>query len=366
MATIPFSDSTIANMKPVSAVWYSDASRRAVPGLRLMAGKRAKTFYFTKRDGNKIRQIKIGTFPELNVERARMKARELTNKVVAGVRIVAPSGLTLRDGLEAYVERRRSMSKLSEGTEQDYRNLLRLHAADWLDMPMSAITTAAVEDRFFALEDSPAVANKLVTVMRCIYKRAMARDDDLRDPTRVVTELWSSNVRVPLSMDLAAIMRDVQAVGNPVKRTAWQLLLHTGLRSGNLRSLTWDHIDFDAKTMHIDRMKNGEARTLPLSDHSCALFQTVRRYDQHWCFPSFRRPGPLDQLDTLPTTRQHDMRHHFTSQASQCHLPEYVIAWLRGDRIKTQSQAMAGYMHNVGTHQAVNAISEHILEETRC
>jgi hypothetical protein len=50
-----FSDPNIANMKPSSAAWYSDASRRAVPGLRLMVGKRAKTFYLSKRDGVTVR-----------------------------------------------------------------------------------------------------------------------------------------------------------------------------------------------------------------------------------------------------------------------------------------------------------------------
>jgi hypothetical protein len=67
------------------------------------------TFYFTKRNGRKVRQIKIGAFLELNVERARMKACELTHKAAAGARIKAPLGLTLRDGLETYVQRRRSM-----------------------------------------------------------------------------------------------------------------------------------------------------------------------------------------------------------------------------------------------------------------
>ena len=43
-----------------------------------MAGSTTKTWYLNRRDNGKVRQVKLGTFPEMNVERARMTANGTT------------------------------------------------------------------------------------------------------------------------------------------------------------------------------------------------------------------------------------------------------------------------------------------------
>ena len=58
--TIAFNDATIAALKAAKTTWYTDGSKRAVPGLRLMAGTRSKTWYLNKREGAKVRQVKLG------------------------------------------------------------------------------------------------------------------------------------------------------------------------------------------------------------------------------------------------------------------------------------------------------------------
>ena len=77
---------------------------------------------------------------------------------------------------------------------------------------------------------------------------------------------------------------------------------------------------------------------------------------------SLRRPGPLDALDRLPHVRQHDTRHHFSTAAMLCHLPESVSAYLRGDVVNTKaSSSMARYLHRIATHEDVNHVAEKIL-----
>lgn len=368
MPQIAFNDANIAAIRATKTTWYTDSSKRAVRGLRLMAGARSKTWYLNKREGAKVRQVKLGPFPELNVEKARRRARDMINAVEEGTlqSRIDNDTRTLTEALDGYIERNMSSGSLSERTAQDYRDVIRVHASDWTNLPLTRITTREVERRFIDLEDHVAVGNKLIRVVRQVYKYAMAHDDALRDPTRVIQRLRPEPRREPIAHDLAVVMKDILNVENPVRRTAWQLLLHTGIRSSNLRSLTWGDVDLDARTVHLARMKNGESRMLPLSDASVALFESVRRYDDRWCLPSFKRPGPLDHLDALPHARQHDMRHHFTTAAALCQIPEYAIAFLRGDRVTTTAQAMAGYMHQIADHSTVNLISEHILEKTAC
>jgi integrase len=365
MAKIAFSDATISAIKSTKATFYSDSSKRAVPGLRLMVGPRSKSWYLNKREGRKVRQIRLGEFPDLMVELARRRAREMINAVETGkVEEVRDHERTFTEALEEYIRHKVSLGSLSEKTAEDYRGVIRVHAPDLGSRPLNKITTRDVEGRFLALEGHPSLSNKLVRVMRQTYKHACAHDDDLRDPTRIITQLRYEPRREPLSHDLALVVKDIAAVDNVVRRLCWSALLHTGIRSGNLRSLTWDNIDLDERTVFLAKMKNRESRTLPLSDFAIGLFEEAKKFDATWVFPSFRRPGPLDSLDTLQHCRQHDLRHHFTTSGLLARIPEPALAYLRGDRVKTENEAMARYLHQIGTHEDVNHISEKILERS--
>ena len=356
MPKIAFNDQNLASINVKKPTWYTDNSKRAVRGLRLMAGSTTKTWYLNRRNNGKVRQVKLGTFPEMNVERARITANGTTFAPVE------QSEATLQDHLDAYIEHRREAGKLSARTERDYRDLFLRHASDWLEASLVSLTTYAVEDRFNSLRDRPGVANKLVTVLRCVNKYATRHDEIKRDPTSAVTALHTLRPRRVRCDDLEIVMRDVLSVENPVKRAAWQLLLHTGLRSTNLRTLCWDQVDLSTATMHVARLKNGEARTFPLSDHSVTLFEQVLRYDETFCFPSFRRPGPIDHLDALEHANQHDMRRWFTSAAGRAGIERDVRMWLRGD--VTKEAAIDHYNFNIATREAVNAISARLNDES--
>ncbi len=369
MPKLPFNDATIAGINVSKTTWYTDSNRRAVRGLRLMAGAMKKTWYVTKRrPGGKVEQIKLGHFPELSVMQAQRKAGTAIGQIEDGrpARLNdAPrlNGKTLSEGLEEYIRYRTSQGKLSDRTAQEYRDVLRLHAFDWIERPLSALQVDDVTDVWLDLEERPAVGNHLIRVLRQVYRFHGKRDLSLLDPTRAV-DLRQIKPRQMKCNDLGLVMADVLAVENPVRRTAWQLLLHTGIRTSNLRSLTWDDVDLKAKTVFLAKMKNGEARTLPLSNRSAALFRTLRRYDEKWCFPSFRRPGPIDNLDTLPHARQHDMRHWFTTMGARCQIQPYALAWLRGDLVRTpEAEAMGRYIHDAADHSHVNLISKRILGE---
>ena len=122
--------------------------------------------------------------------------------------------------------------------------------------------------------------------------------------------------------------------------------------------------DLDETTAHL--LENGEVlddveETRRLSDHSVALFESVQRYDDQWCLPSFRRPGPIDHLDALPHCNQHDMRRWFTSVAGRAGIERDVRMWLRGD--VTRQAAIDHYNFDLATTEAVNAISARINQE---
>lgn len=366
MPAIKFSDAAISRLTATDkTVWYSDT---AYDGLRLAVGKKSKTFYYTKRhpDTKQVLTIKLGRFPATSYANAKIKAGDLFKQIVEhGADPVAEkkerAAVTLQSTLDAYIRARSATGRLGTRSAQDYRDILRVHAAGWLDRPLDKITTHEFEERFLAMSDKPYAANKFTRIMRQLYKYAQKHDPSLRSPALIVDYHKEHKRFAKTGNDWAAHLKNILALDNPVRRIAWLLLWHTGIRSSNLRTLTWADVDLDNRTVHLARMKNGRARTLPLSDISVALFKRLQGLDKTYCFPSFKRPGPIDHLDTLPTGRQHDMRHLFVTAAGRCHLPEYMIAFLKGDVV--QQSMVQHYFDDLGEHSASDAISRKILEQ---
>lgn len=58
---------------------------------------------------------------------------------------------------------------------------------------------------------------------------------------------------------------------------AFYLALETAMRKGEILSLRWSDIDFDARHAHLDMTKNGEERDVPLSKAAMALLQIVKK-----------------------------------------------------------------------------------------
>jgi integrase len=53
------------------------------------------------------------------------------------------------------------------------------------------------------------------------------------------------------------------------------MAIETGMRFGELVSITWDNVDFSARTVHLPDTKNGHPRTVPLSTRALGAIRTV-------------------------------------------------------------------------------------------
>jgi integrase len=59
--------------------------------------------------------------------------------------------------------------------------------------------------------------------------------------------------REPYILDAAEIAKPRAALDVPFERLLIELTLTTGMRSGEVRGLTWDSIDLDGKRLFIER-----------------------------------------------------------------------------------------------------------------
>ena len=131
--------------------------------------------------------------------------------------------------------------------------------------------------------------------------------------------------------------------------------LHTGMRMGEILSLTWDMVDLFRRTVTILRSKNGDRRTLPLNDRVFALLkekvkgqaapsellfpnQKGTQRDGHDLRRAFRKALTSAKIQDF---HFHDLRHTFATRLVQAGIDLYKVQRLLGHRSSVMTQRYA-------------------------
>ena len=103
----------------------------------------------------------------------------------------------------------------------------------------------------------------------------------------------------------AALDTIEQSRANIVVKLAFQFLVLTAARSGEVRGATWSEVDPEARTWTIktERMKAGKPHRIPLSDAALVVLEQARILadGSGFVFPSSHRPG--QQLSDMTMTK---------------------------------------------------------------
>ena len=109
---------------------------------------------------------------------------------------------------------------------------------------------------------------------------------------------------------------------NPWIKPVVLLAIETAMRQGELVSLTWNNIDTEACTAHLEDTKNGECRTVPLSSRAVAVLKVLPRETNGRVFPittqavklAWKRATARAGIEDL---HFHDLRHEATSRLAE-------------------------------------------------
>ena len=364
-----------------AATRYRDAR---YPNLCLEVGARSKVWRFRKFwKGQKFTET-LGEWPKMGVIEAAQTAAEINGQIEEKGVVVKddkPRGageITLRTAYEQHVTRALDprQKKLQDVTVAGYEAALRVHVPRWLDMSISDITRTMVNEKIKSMSDKPATATNLLRALSAIYGTQLAyRDDGFEhDPTYRVKgyageerELLFDEAKRWPAMDAIA------KVQNVTRRAAWLALLFTGLRMRNVRELRWGDIDLEERVLTIGRMKNGQKRTVPLSDMAVDVFKHAPRTHDQIVFEGRHYGKSItglrqinlkgEDVDNGGILRPHDARHLFSSAAAKAGLFVPVINWMRGD-ITIMRGAAGRYMHDLGSHDMANAIAKQIVSKS--
>ena len=274
--------------------------------------------------------------------------------------------VTLSDVVESYVENRSTGTgePLKPRTIADIRYHLRSSFGDWADRPVAGITREDVSTWYSKrVKASVAQANQAARVLRALiaYAAATYRQPDgariiADNPVDVLRErsvLWSvkaRNNKVPIDKlgDWWGAVQDSRR--DPALSTSSRsaadlvaVLALTGLRLGEARSIRWDQVDLDDRSLKLFDTKNRSDITLPLADLVVEILQE-RQNRSVYVFPprskGMKLPhlkdcrGHLQKLTEITGVEvtAHDLRRTFRDVARECRIELWRVKALMNHR----------------------------------
>ncbi|MEP3296459.1 MAG: tyrosine-type recombinase/integrase [Pseudoruegeria sp.] len=364
-------------LKAPAGMYRHDGDR--FPGLYLNVGKLRSTWYLKKRVGGKVKSIKIGAFPDMDAMQASKQGDTKSQQART-----SPNITTVRDGWDKHCDTSQAMGSMSDKHRTDMTSKLERHAPDILKMHVADVSSACVQDvvNTLAKGDMKATARHVRTALGSAFNYANVPNPvsgkKVRAPSSGETETkWTlaCNAHDLDEDDWSPMWEAIMGMDNALRRTAWVVMLFTGIRAGNVRSLRWDQVDLQMRTIHLPKMKNKLARTLPICDTVVRALTAIRAGGFDFVFPAHSKTGHIDQLDALTTTinderipilSQHDTRRHFMQAGAEAFLPDYVIHYLRGDVSGGKGNDMLmKYMKRMGNHRAPAEIEKVILQRIK-
>ena len=281
----------------------------------------------------KRRDLGLGRYPYVSLAQARQQAFEYRKVALeGGDPTLLRSGAvpTFATAVEKVIALHAGRWK-SSTTESDWRSSLGTYVLPAIgSMRVDEITTADVMDCMAPIwntkpETARRVRQRVARVMRWTMAQGYRQDNPAGDSVLAALpkqERRQKHHRALPHRDVAAAVGKVRAATHvdPTVRWAFEFVVLTAARSGEVRGARWSEIDFDMATWSIPagRMKGGREHRVPLSGPVMEVLAEARRYsDSPLVFP--RLTGgqiPAWMLSKLPArvgidSTLHGMRSSF-------------------------------------------------------
>ena len=116
------------------------------------------------------------------------------------------------------------------------------------------------------------------------------------------------------------------------------LAIETGMRFGELVSITWDNVDFACRTIYLPDTKNGHPRTVPLSTRALEALNSLSSSDGVKVFAQHRGTiraafgAALKRFGVGSDLRFHDLRHEAVTRLFEKGLNPIEVGMISGHR----------------------------------
>ncbi|MDP6621976.1 MAG: integrase arm-type DNA-binding domain-containing protein [Alphaproteobacteria bacterium] len=309
-----------------------------VPGLALRVTERgSKSWSVLYRLDGRLRRLTIGSYPRIDLTKARKAAREALELVDRGDDPKLARDQTREEAAERrantvgaladeFVER--YAMKRNRAWQETERSL-KLHVLPKLaDRPLDTVTRADVTRLLDPIMDrgQHGSANRTLAVTRKMFGWAIERGylennpaANVKKPGKIV-----ERDRVLTDVELQTIWSAAEATDTPFAVMV-KFLLVTAQRRGETSRLRWEHLDLDADEpiwrIPGDETKSGRSHEVPLSPLAVRLLQACPRWKGPFVFTTTGGVRPISgfskskrRLDDriaearIPDWRLHDLR----------------------------------------------------------
>lgn len=198
------------------------------------------------------------------------KARRVVERVIG--EIMAESGApierkSIREHFQSWL--RAFQSEQSEGTFTRYDGIVGSfldHLGGKGSLSLASLKAEDVERYRDYLQGrlSPGTVNTHLKVIRVGLEKAVKQGVFERNPARLVDNLSTEGRHERRAFTLPELKK-LLAVCGADWQTAVVLGIYTGLRLGNIQSLTWANLDLQAQELTIRTQKTGRMQILPLA-----------------------------------------------------------------------------------------------------
>ena len=279
-------------------------------------------------------------------------ARQIEGEMDRGVFVsrVEAENTTLKDALTRYEHE--YLHRLAQTSREKYR-VAFLKKRNLASRFLSSIRGKDIAD-FIREREAEGVGANTIRLDLALISRLFgvaATDwgmESLDNPVRKVNRPKAPGGRTRrLEDDEEA--RLLEACPQPFHRVV-RFALETAMRRDEIARLTWNYVDFDRKSAHLPKTKNGEARTVPLSPAALAILREILAEDGNngWVFSmsadaitqAMERARNLAGITNLTF---HDLRHEAISRLFEnTDLDVMEIKTISGHR---SMQMLARYSH---------------------
>ncbi|MDA8170484.1 MAG: site-specific integrase [Nitrospiraceae bacterium] len=227
--------------------------------------------------------------------------------------------------------------------------------------------------------NKPATINRHVATLKHMFTKAvdwnMVEEETLKRVRKVkLLEENNRRLRYLSKEECQALICACNDHVRPIVITA----LNTGMRRGEILSLTWDRVDLKHGFILLDKTKNGDRREIPINDTLKATMQGLtRRLDIPHVFydPATGKPYQDVKKSFQTACRKakiqdfhfHDLRHTFASHLVMAGVDLTTVKELLGHKTLTMTLR---YSHLAPAHKvkAVNVLDNVLMKggEEKC
>lgn len=318
------------------------------PGLLLrVSGETGrKTWYVRYRVNGTRRRQKLGTFPALELSKARDDARDVMRKADAGEdpaqeREERKRGDHTFKALAEEVLEARALRTRAKTQKERKRILEKELLPAWGDRTASSVTRREVVQLVekMATRGAEVVANRTLSLIHLLFNDGLRRGFPgiEANPAHLVQPPTDESGRDRF-LELDEIRKVWTALDgeNPSTRAIFRLALLTGQRIGAVRAMRWPMVSADVWRIPAADFKGKREHLVPLSPAALEVLEELRELeaDVEWVFPSragakvphvANTAGSLDRIRKrakIPHWTAHDFRTTFRTHATRSDSPE--------------------------------------------